>query len=213
MHRQLRRPRRRVGFLQRMETGNEVWYAGVGCQSGELMQLGIAEIWAALLSPPILGILAGVGAVLGVVNTTWNLWRLYMDRVFLVVAVDWDWSERDPDDTSSPRVTIRNKGHRPAYVTAVELVERGGNRHLLRRFDNQKVEPGAIFIFRPDWSEPTEDDPEFRSDWRGLRVAIEEGSGKRWFSPPATKKPSWYVVRSPFNPALWEGVSERQGPA
>jgi hypothetical protein len=143
-----------------------------------------------------------IGAVLGVVGTalgiTNTLWLVFHNRPVLRLTVYWEWSD-GPDDASSPRIEIVNVGGRSAYVETIHLAEANGSRHAIGYFNNAEIQPDHKFLYRPDWNEPDDDDPEFRHGWEGLRVVVRSTRGKEWRSEPPSTKPSWFVITCPFD--------------
>lgn len=157
--------------------------------------LGIAWAYVKAHLTDIGAGLGALGTALGVVNTT----RLfYRDRPALRLNVYWEWNE-GPGDVSSPHIEVVNVGGRSAYIETIYLVEFDGNRHVIGNFDNREIKPDHKFSYRPDWDEPSDEDPVFRHGWEGLRVVVRSTRGKEWRSNVPALKPSWFAITPPFD--------------
>jgi hypothetical protein len=145
------------------------------------------------MTPTLTDVGAAIGTLLGVTNAAWTFWKASRDRPSLRVDVHWEWNE-GPDDQSSPHIEVVNVGGRAAYIDRIDFLEANGARHLIGAFDNQEIKPDHKFAYRPNWDEPSDNDPQFRHGWKGLRVVVRNTRGKEWRSRAATTKPKWFFI-------------------
>jgi hypothetical protein len=140
-------------------------------------------------------IAAAIGVFLGVLNSILICRKWYRDRQNLKVDVDWEWTEMDPHDCSSPRIGILNRSERTMYLDKIEIVGTNGELYLIGEFDNREIKSEQRFVYRPDWSDPSDDEPRFSHDWEGMRISVSNSRGQSWKSKTVKTKPSWFRVR------------------
>jgi hypothetical protein len=139
------------------------------------------------------------GIVFGASGLTLSIFVYLRDRTSVRVSLTWDMTALN-GRTEQPAagVIIANAGRRTVFVSHVHLILPNAGKVLLFK---ASLEGKTLAEGSPPWRLPVIYDEQLlqslaknRSKWREVRVAAEDSTGKKWFSPKPSgrsKPPSW----------------------
>ena len=143
----------------------------------------------------VLGMVFGSGGlVIGILN-------YLRDKPRVTVRLSWGYRIAN-SDVHDPKklyglVTVTNCGRRPIYITSVSISlpkEFSGSRLLLLdSIEGRKLgegDPPATFLLDQDNLTS-----EYVPHWQTMRAAVNDSSGKKYFSRPVKEQPSWAKLK------------------
>lgn len=158
-------------------------------------------------------IISVVGGMIGSAGLTLSILNYLRDRPVVKVSLQWDMSIKPTPfeslyDHNKPWGLIRvtNIGRRPTYIAVAAIqylptvYERGMYRLLKRRPRNafcalisdsirgkklSEGDPAEVFVISQDGRE------QHRKYWLSVRALVEDSAGKKYYSPPVDRCPSW----------------------
>lgn len=147
-------------------------------------------------------VLATAAFVLGVIGTALGILNYRRDRPKLLVSLRWDAIVvRDTKGTNATfgQIYLTNTGRRPIYITSAGIEFNPPRAWWFTRTQRQGKQKGRkLAEGDPPLSlvvdatrlgaDITRDHCQF---WRAFRAFAEDSSGKRYFSPKVTQRPSW----------------------
>lgn len=152
-----------------------------------------------------------IGMLTGVTGLTVSLMNYLRDRPNLSVSLNWDMESVGgpfPDgSTMMGIVNVTNVGRRTVCYSHVHLVHEPLRRRfwlfgpmLRRHFLIIKGGLGSVTLKEGDPSQQvlvTQKGMEkYAADWRFVRAAVQDSTGKYWYSPKPKNPPSWAAQKT-----------------
>ena len=144
----------------------------------------------------IMSLVALITGTVGCVLSTLNF--LY-DRAKVVVSFQWDmkpWGNIPLDENKLYGcISVTNVGRRPVFISHASLKFPGHNKYgvLYEGLKGETLKEGDPPKRYPVSQEGLE---EYSKDWSKIRGCVEDSTGKRYYSKPVLKQPSWAKTES-----------------
>jgi hypothetical protein len=141
-------------------------------------------------SPTSMKVYTALAALCGVFVLTLSIRDYLRDTYDLDVKLEWDKHARGISGPDSPCgwVTVTQLGKRPITISGLHIQMPNNTQHSIAlNIFNTHLSEGKPEVYTIEQKNLST----FARDWRKVKVYVTDHRGKRYFSKPVNKKPSW----------------------